>query len=284
MSASLRSLARGGRSFAFASRLLPPPDRERVARLYSYCRAVDDLVDEQSTRPAAELHGLLDDWLDRSRAAHAGRPSDDSVIDAAMGELRRSEVPFVHVEQLVAGMRMDIVPRRYDGLADLSIYTTRVAGVVGVMMCGLFDVRSRWLLERASMLGCAMQLTNIVRDVGDDLERGRLYLPQSLLRSYGVTETELRDMRRGLRPISPAYRAAIESLLATADGDYRRAFEAVPHLPGAFRRTVAVAAEVYRGIHDVVRESGYDNLTRRATTTLTRKWALGVAGLRRAAA
>ncbi|HEY4304794.1 MAG TPA: phytoene/squalene synthase family protein [Gemmatimonadaceae bacterium] len=280
MSEARESFARAGRSFAFASRLLPASDRERVARVYAYCRATDDLVDDHWTAASVGLHAQLDLWLDDSRRAHRGEITGAQVIDEAMAELRAGSVPFAYVEQLVAGVRMDIDARRYDDLAALSTYTVRVAGVVGLVMCGLFDVRERWLAERAVTLGCAMQLTNIVRDVGDDLDRGRLYLPLSLLRSYGVTELELDDMRRGRRPITPAYRAVIESLLTTADGQYRRALEAVPYLPGAFRRTVAVAAAVYRGIHDEVRRSGYDNLTRRAVTPLPRKCALGLVALR----
>lgn len=284
MSASQRALSRGGRSFAFASRLLPATDRERVARVYAYCRATDDLVDENCHVSPSELQTRLDAWLERSRVAHGGSPSGLHVVDEAMGELRGSDVPFACVEQLIAGMRMDVTPRRYADLADLHTYTVRVAGVVGVIMCGLFDVRAAWLEERALLLGCAMQLTNIVRDVGDDWDRGRLYLPQSLLRSYGVAEDELSGMREGRRAITPAYRAAIESLLISAEALYRRAFEAIPYLPRDFRRTVAVAAAVYRGIHDVVRQAGYDNLTRRATTSLSRKCALSIAGLRQAQA
>jgi phytoene synthase len=281
MSASSRALSRGGRSFAFASRLLPAADRERVARIYAYCRATDDLVDDHWDASTPELEARLDDWLQSSRAAHRGSATGVDVIDVAMTELRRSDVSFACVEQLISGMRMDAAPRRYADLAELSTYTVRVAGVVGVMMCGLFDARGVWLEQHALMLGCAMQLTNIVRDVGEDLDRGRLYLPQSLLRSYGVREGELREMRDG-RPITPAYRAAIESLLTYADATYSRAFAAIPYLPPAFGRTTAVAAAVYRGIHHVVRQSGYDNLTRRATTTLSQKCALGIDGLRRA--
>ena len=281
MSEATRTFSRAGRSFAFASRLLGADDRTRVARVYAYCRATDDLVDEDWRAPADRLHARLDRWVEQSRGAHLGCSSGMRVIDEAMRELRDRSVPFAYVEQLAAGVRMDIDRRRYDDLADLSTYTVRVAGVVGVLLCGMFDVRDRWLRERAVTLGCAMQLTNIVRDVGDDWDRGRLYLPQSLLRSYGVSEDDLAAMRVGRKPITPAYRAVIESVLTAADGEYRRASEAIAYLPGSFGRTVAVAAAVYRGIHDEVRRAGYDNLTRRAVTGLPRKCALAFDALRR---
>lgn len=280
MSEAGQTFASAGRSFAFASRLLSAADRERVARVYAYCRATDDLIDEHWRAPSAELHGRLSRWVEASRQSYANERVGVAAIDNAMSELRGRAIPFAYVEQLAAGVRMDIDARRYETLADLSVYTLRVAGVVGLLMCGLFDVRERWLAERAVTLGCAMQLTNIVRDVGDDWDRGRLYLPVSLLRSYGVGECELEEMRRGRRPITPAYRAVIESLLTTADGEYRRASEAIPYLPASFRRTVAVATAVYRGIHDEVRSSGYDNLTRRAVTPFPRKCVLAVAALR----
>jgi phytoene synthase len=279
MSEARQTFARAGRSFAFASRLLNADDRERVARVYAYCRATDDLIDEHWRMPGGELHARLDRWVARSRQSYAGTSVGVPAIDGAMVELRRKTIPFAYVEQLAAGVRMDIGTRRYDTLADLSIYTLRVAGVVGLMMCRLFDVRERWLEERAVTLGCAMQLTNIIRDVGDDLERGRLYLPSSLLRSYGVTERDLGEMHGGRRSITPAYRAVIESLLTTAEGEYRRAREAIPFLSGPFRRTVAVATAVYHGIHDEVRRAGYDNLTRRAATPFPRKCVLGFSAL-----
>jgi phytoene synthase len=279
MTEASRTLSRKGRSFAFASRLLDPIDRERVARVYAYCRATDDLVDEQWCAPAAILEARLAEWVEASRRSHAGVPTDVPVIGHAMEELRTRNVPFSYVEELAAGVRMDIVPRRYADFAELSTYTMRVAGVVGLMMCGMFDVRERWLTERAVTLGCAMQLTNIARDVGDDWDRGRLYLPQSLLRSYGVAERDLDAMRHDGRPITPGYRAVVESLLAVAEGMYRRSSEAVPYLPGSFRRTVAVASAVYRGIHDEIRRAGYDNLRHRAVTPLSRKCVLGIAAL-----
>lgn len=282
MTDALQQFARSGRSFHFASRLLPPRDRRRVAATYAYCRATDDLVDDADARLCdAELRARLGAWRELSRAAYGGRASGIAVIDDAMRAMRGADVPFAYADELIAGVGMDIGVVRYADFAALGVYAQRVAGVVGLWMTEMFDAREPWMMVRAAAMGRAMQLTNIARDVGEDWARGRLYLPQSLLRTYAIAEHDLEAMCAGARPISPAYRAAMEALLTTADAEYRRAEEAVAYLPPAFARTVAVAASVYRGIHSELRAAGYDNLTRRASTSFARKCVLGAGGLRR---
>jgi hypothetical protein len=110
-----------------------------------------------------------------------------------------------------------------------------------------------------------MQLTNILRDVGEDWDAGRLYLPRALLARHGLDGADIASMRAGA-PILRGYRALVEEVIAVADGAYDAAFRAIPALPPFARRPIAVAAHVYRGIHDAIRANGYDNLTRRAHT------------------
>jgi phytoene synthase len=274
-------LERYGRSFHFASRFLHSASRERVASVYAYCRYTDDLVDEARGMSTDDLYARLDAWLENSHRAYMGDACGIPLVDRVMGDMRESGLPFRYASDLISGMRMDIAPRRYHDLAELASYTYRVAGVVGLWMTELFGVHEPWVMERAVALGHAMQLTNIVRDVGDDLAVGRVYLPQTLLKSYGLCDNDLIAMRSGTRTVSPAYRAAMEAMMTTADAYYRSAFDAMPYLPSPFCRAVAVAAEVYRGIHDEVRRAGYDTLTRRAMTTFPRKCVLGARGLRR---
>jgi phytoene synthase len=273
--------ARNGKSFHFASRFLPSSERERIGAVYSYCRLTDDLVDEADDRSPGALHQRLDEWLDRSRRAYAGQSSGVPVVDRVMADMRETGVPFRYVNELIAGMRMDVSPAEFRDFIQLRIYTYRVAGVVGVWLTRLYGIDDPWMLERAATLGHAMQLTNIVRDVGDDWRRGRVYLPTSLMQSYGLTRDALGAMYRGDHPVTPAYRAAMEALMATADVHYCAAFEAMPLLPATFRRSVAIAAEVYRGIHAEVRRAGYDTISRRARTTLRQKVLLGARGLGR---
>jgi phytoene synthase len=273
--------ARNGKSFHFASRFMPSGERDRIAAVYSYCRLTDDLVDEAENASPAELHERLDDWLACSLRAYTGESSGNPVVDRVMTDMRERSVPFVYVRELISGMRMDIDPIEFSDFIRLRIYTYRVAGVIGVWLTRLYGIDDPWMLERAAALGHAMQLTNIVRDVGDDWQRGRVYLPTSLMRSYGLTRDDLGAMYRGDRPVTTAYRAAMEAMMATADVSYAAAFEAMPLLPATFRRAVAVAAEVYRGIHAEVRRVGYDTISRRAHTSLGQKVLLGARGLGR---
>ena len=135
------------------------------------------------------------------------------------------------------------------------------------------------MLERASALGHAMQLTNILRDVGEDLANERLYLPLDLLRRHGLTRADLVAMQARTRPIDASYKAMIEELIREADASYRLADDAIPHLPAAFSRSVAVASAVYSDIHRRIRANRYDNLRRRAHTTSLGKVVTGARAL-----
>jgi phytoene synthase len=174
---------------------------------------------------------------------------------------------------------MDLEPTRYVEWVDLRLYTYRVAGAVGGWLSQLFGLRDPELLERAHALGHAMQLTNVLRDVGEDLGRRRVYLPQSLLDEHDLTVAELDMARAGLAPLPRTWPSAMEELMARADEQYSFAHEGIRALPPALRRPVAAAAEAYRGIHDEVRRNDYDNLRKRAHTSLATKVRLGFVGV-----
>jgi len=262
-------MARNSRSFHFAAAVLPCHERERITRVYAWCRFIDDVADATGDEAVAEAR--LDEWLERSRAAYHGYSSGIPLVDRAMDDMRKGGVPFTYPLQLARGVRSDLRFVAYRDVEELLVYAYRVAGVVGQWLTELHGARDPWILERAAALGQAMQLTNIVRDVGEDWDRGRVYLPSELLDRYGLSAQEISAMRLGLRPIDDAYRNLIEELMSVATRKYVAAREAIPHLPAAFRRAVAVAAAVYQGIHDAVRRNGYDNLRHRAVTTPTRK-------------
>ena len=270
-------MARHSRSFRFAATLLRGAERERITRVYAWCRVTDDLVDRAGNIRHAEAH--LDAWLDCSREAYFGRPSGIELVDRVMGEMAERTIPFAYASELATGVRSDLRFVRYDHLADLRVYTYRVAGVIGRWLTELHDVRDPWMLERAAALGHAMQLTNILRDVGEDWDHGRLYIPQDMLARHGLSTWDIGAMRRGVRSVDGAYRRLVEELIGIATDDYRAAYEAIPYLPAAFRRSVAVAAAVYEGIMDAIRRNGHDNLTRRAVTTTTTKLALAAGAL-----
>ena len=257
-------LGKHGRSFRFATTFMPPADRDQVAAVYAWCRYTDDLVDHGD---AEGTDVRLDDWLAASRAAHEGTQTGIPLLDDVMRRTREAGVPFTYPAELIAGMRMDLRHRPYANLAELDLYTWRAAGTVGLWMAELYGVRAQWATKRAAALGQAMQLTNILRDVGEDLARGRLYLPLDRLAAHGLSAGQLMLARATGERLGDGWPALLEELMALAERDYERAAEAFPELPPAFRRAATVASAVYAGIHDAIRRIDYDTLNRRAMTT-----------------
>jgi len=274
-----RYFATHARTFRFASRLFPREAADRVASVYAFCRFTDDLVDRQPDLPLRARHALLDGWTAAARRAYDGRRTDLPMIDAAMADMAAHRVPFRYAADLIAGVRMDAGPVALDTVEDLRLYAYRVASVVGLWLTELFGVRDPAILERAAAMGQAMQITNIVRDVGEDLALDRVYLPARLLAGHGVRVADLRAAAQGTAPLPRGYPAVCEHLMALAERQYAYAFEALPDLPGFFRRPVAVAARAYAGIHDAIRAAGYDP-RHRARTSLPRKVLLATSALR----
>ena len=270
-------LARHSRSFRFAASLMARGDRARIARVYAWCRYTDNLVDDDVSAVLAARR--LERWLGRSREAYEGRDSGIELVNRVMGEMAEHDISFTYPRDLVRAMRTDLDFSPYADLDALRVYTYRAAGVVGRWLTELHGVREAWMLDRATALGRAMQLTNILRDVGEDLERGRMYLPVTELSRHGLGVADVDAMRRGVRPVDARYRALIEDLMAVADADYQLAAEAIRRLPREFRRAAAVASEIYQGIHRAIRRNGYDNVRRRAYTTQSRKAVLAAGAL-----
>jgi len=271
-------LATHGRSFSFASILIPEPYRARVIAVYAYCRYTDDLVD-RGRQTRGQALAQLDYWLDASESAYRGEPTEHEMLRVVMDDMASANVPFAYAADLIRGMRMDVLGHRYRTLDELRVYCYRVASVVGLWLTELFGVHDAPTLARAARLGIAMQLTNIIRDVGEDWARGRLYLPRDLMRECGLTTQQLDESRRGTRPMPPAYVSVVQQLMATADEDYSDAWPGIAALPEFFRPAVAVAARVYAAIHEAVRENDYDTLRLRATTSAARKLTIARATL-----
>jgi 15-cis-phytoene synthase len=264
---------RNSRSFSFAAHLFAPELRRKVSAVYAFCRITDDLADADDGTDAAHRLARLALWEHRARAAYHGATTGLPLLDSVMRTAAASGVPFRYVEELIEGMRMDLCRTSYETMDDLRVYSYRVAGVVGQWLTRLAGVHDEAVLERAALLGHAMQLTNIVRDIGEDLRMGRLYVPAATLRAYDVAVADLQAMEPGP---PPRYGRMLEYLMSIADADYRAALEAAPALPRRFRLAVVAAADIYRGIHDAVRANRYDNLRRRARTGTVTKLRLAV--------
>jgi phytoene synthase len=274
---ALRSpLASRARTFGFAARLLPRPQAEAVTVLYAFCRLMDDLADEHPPRvgvPALDAWGC---WL---RVVEAGAPppaapalpghpaATAAALAGALGEvLARYRVPPVYLRSLLDGLRADATRSRVRDFAELREFSYRAAGTVGQTMCYLLGATSAEALDRAARLGIAMQLTNVLRDVGEDLHRGRVYLPADELARFGVSRAALAAQR-----VDAPFVALMRHQVARARAYYDAGLPGVFLLPPECRLAVLVAGRLYRAILGRVEAQGYDVFSRRAATSGAQK-------------
>jgi phytoene synthase len=277
-----RFFAENSRSFSFAARLFPPDQRRKVTLVYAFCRVTDDIVDEHMRKGEVEEAGAeLRAWESLARQAYAGQTTGITFLDEIMRISADAEVPFSLIEALIEGVRSDMGPVEMETWEDLRAYCYRVASVIGLWITQLFGLRDPQILERAEMMGYALQLTNILRDVGEDLGLDRVYLPRELLEAHGLCRADLEAMKAGEQSLSPAYREMVEATMDVAENCYALAFEALAHLPGFYARPMAAAATIYHGILTEIRHNTYDNLKLRAHTSSAAKVTLASRGLRR---
>ncbi len=262
----------GSRSFHAASRLLPRVVRERVAPIYAFCRTADDLVDLDV--PNRDTISFLEQRVER---IYRGEGLDQPVDRALAAVVRHCRIPRLVFDALVEGFAWEVDNRQYESLADVHAYSIRVAATVGVAVTYTMTRPSAQTLARACDLGVAMQLTNIARDVGEDGQRGRVYLPQAWLREEGLDPETL----RGQPTFTPALGRVVERLLGAADDLYLRAQSGIASLPLRCRPAIRAASAIYRDIGRVIATADYDSVTRRAFTSGRRKLMLAAATLAR---
>lgn len=249
-------LARHARTFDLAGRFLGPARRDEAAVVYAFCRLVDDLADE-STSPELADHALADVEAEL-RGDRPPRP-----LVALYGELLDAwGIDRRAAHELIAGVRSDLGPVAVADDAELLRYCYRVAGTVGLMMCGVLGVRSPLAHPFAVDLGIAMQITNICRDVAEDAARGRVYLPADRLLAAASSDA----VRTGSIP-RPAIAAVVLDLLTLADRHYTSADAGTVWIPWRSRLAILVAARLYRAIGQVLRARGGDALRGRAVVS-----------------
>ena len=254
----------GSKSFDAASRLLPRDVRVASRALYAFCRASDDLVDESGLGRASitQLRNRLNGIYDGAALA---LPCDRAFASVVTGYALPKAIPAAMID----GFEWDEDGREYRTLDDILDYSARVASTVGVMMALIMGCTSRAGFARAADLGLAMQLTNIARDIGEDAERGRIYLPLDWLDETGVAAADLLNGTADTGTIA----MLTERLLGAADIYYRRALTGLGALPVSCRPAIKSAAFIYRDIGREIAAHGYD-LNRRAHTSTVRKLAL----------
>lgn len=246
-------------TFYLGSRLFGSDKRLAVSAVYAACRTGDDAVDEADGPDDAR--GRLAAWWAGVERTYDGRPDPGSTTEVALRwVLDRYDVPMSAFHELRLGFETDLTLARVETSDELMVYCRRVAGIVGLMIAPIagYDGGDA-TLDAAVALGEAMQLTNILRDVGEDLRRDRCYLPTELMDAHGVS---LEALREGA--VTPAYVALLGHLAHLADERYRRGWTGIPKLHGAAGLAVGVAALNYEAILRKLRQNRYDNLSRRA--------------------
>ncbi len=250
------------KSFYIASGLLPQTKRADTRVLYAFCRVTDDLVDLAQ----GDASGALSGWRARALAEH---PSPDEPLLVAWHAVRvRHSIPVVYVRQLIDGIALDLVNTRYATFDELARYCYGVASTVGLMAMHIIGYLDRTAIPYAVKLGVALQLTNILRDVGQDWAQGRLYLPQADLARFHYTET---DLANGV--IDERFRALMDFEIERAQQLYAEAWHGIRLLSGDGRLAIAAAADLYRGILKKIVQNRYDVFQKRAHLSAAEKLA-----------
>jgi len=226
-------------NLALAFILLPKVRRDAMSVLYAFCREVDDVADEEQV-PVEKRREQLAAWRDDVRRATENGTPQFAVNRELQPVAREFHLPFSLFDELIQGCEMDLQIKRYQDYEQLELYCYRVASVVGLLSIGIFGYRNPATRDYAVYLGKALQLTNILRDVRTDAERGRIYLPQSELARFKVTEQEILNFE-----YSDRFRALAESVAARAKKFYQLARET---LPAEDRRSM-VAAELMGSVY-----------------------------------
>jgi phytoene synthase len=262
--------ARWAKTFYLGTMLLPPAKRRAIWAIYVWCRRTDELMDsaQAQTLPPEVLLERLDAWEERTRALFAGRVVD--ALDRVMVDtIERFPQPLQAYLDMIEGQRMDVLRDRYASFTDLKLYCYRVAGTVGLMTQEVMGVDAAYTSapwseppdtsEAAVALGIANQLTNILRDVGEDRGRGRIYLPQEDLDRFGYSEDDLMAGR-----LNDNWHALMRFQLERARDWFTRSEAGVRWLAPDARWPVWASLRLYRGILDVIERLDYDVFNHRA--------------------
>jgi phytoene synthase len=256
---------RHSKSFFISSRFLPVAKRRAVWAVYAFCRTADDIADREGA--AGERLGAIDAWEAQLRAAYAGR-ANNPIFVAFADAAARYDVPLQAALDLLHGTRMDVTVERYGTYDDLRGYCYLVASTVGLLVTPILGVVDDAAVHDAAALGHAMQMTNILRDVGEDARMRRVYLPAEELSRFGYTEA---DLFAGV--VDERFVALMHFQIERTRQLYRDAEPGIARLQPESRYAVRLALHLYRGILGAIEANRYDVFTRRAHVSLQAKLA-----------
>jgi 15-cis-phytoene synthase len=255
--------AKSGSSFYYAFLFLPPPRRAAITAFYAFCREVDDVVDEVSDPGLAATK--LAWWRKEVATSFDGNPSHP-VMKALMPLAREHRIEPSHLLAVIDGCQMDLEQSRYLDFGSLARYCHLVAGVVGEVAANIFGRTDAATVNYAHRLGLAMQLTNIIRDVGDDARRGRIYLPVSELKQFDVKAQEV--LNRGY---SERFTALMKFQAERAHRSYDEAFAMLPAADRSAQKPGLMMANIYRTLLREIEAAGFQVLHQRTSLTPLRK-------------
>lgn len=246
-----------GSSFYYSFLFLPPHQRRAITALYAFCREVDDVVDD-CTDPLLAAQ-KLQQWREEIEALYRGQPQHPVGL-ALLPVISEFDLVQEHFMEIIDGMEMDLHHQGFENFSQLALYCYRVASVVGLMSATIFGYEDRQTLKYAHDLGMAFQLTNILRDVGEDAQRGRCYLPADEMAQHGVSLEQLQQgqWHQSMQPL-------FEQQAERAESYYRLAFERLPEIDRGKQRTGLIMARLYHRILERIREQGYPVLQRRVS-------------------
>ena len=255
--------AQSGSSFYYSFLFLTPERRRAITALYAFCREVDDTVDDCTDESVARIK--LEWWRKEIAGMYEGRQSHP-VTQALQPHLGVYDLKQEHLQAIIDGMEMDLNQTRYLDYAALTRYCWHVASVVGILSASIFGVTTPQTLQFAEKLGHAFQLTNIIRDVGEDARKGRIYLPISELQQFNVTAADLLNARH-----SENFENLMRFQVARAQKAYDEAFALLPAEDRRAQRPGLIMAAIYRTLLNEVERDGYHVLKQRISLTPIRK-------------
>ena len=255
--------AASGSSFYYSFLFLPKDKRRAITALYAFCREVDDVVDECSDEQVART--TLNWWRGQVAEIYAGKPQHPVAI-ALVPVVKQFNLAQEHLLEIIDGMEMDLDQPRYADFKSLQLYCYRVASVVGLLSVEIFGYSNRQTLKYAHDLGIAFQLTNIIRDVGEDARRNRIYLPMDEMQQFNVTAADLLNARE-----SENFQKLMAFQIERAQRFYQQALSQLPDCDKKHQRTGLIMAAIYHATLDEVVKSRCHVLKERVSLTPLRK-------------
>ncbi|HKK47027.1 MAG TPA: squalene/phytoene synthase family protein [Balneolaceae bacterium] len=261
------------KTFYMATRFLPNHKQRGIFAIYALCRYIDDLVDEaedlieRKNLSEDDIKNKLDLWKQKLQDTYDGFSHENAILIAFSDVLKKYHIPIEMPFELMEGVCMDLYKNRYQTFEEVYDYSFKVASVVGLMTSQVFGYESREALGYAVDLGIAMQLTNILRDVGEDLRKDRIYLPKEDLDSFGVTEQDLFEHK-----LNRNVKALLDFQIQRARTYYRRSEKGISLLSSDSRLPVYLARQNYSRILDKIEENDYDVFNVRAYLNATEKF------------